>query len=54
MNAYPLRADDPTYEGLDLDEFLKAQYTLIVEVGDSRIKTAPLPEELVGYCEECV
>lgn len=25
-----------------------------MEVGDSKIKSAPLPDEIQGYCEECV
>ena len=44
VNAYELNIGDDRISGLDLDDFLKSQYTLIVEVGDSKIVTAELPD----------
>lgn len=44
-----------TFQELDLDEFLKSnQYTLIVEIGDTRLKSADLPKDIHGYCEYCI
>lgn len=35
---------EESYPDLDIDEYLKSQYVLIVEVGDSRIVPAELPD----------
>lgn len=52
MYATKLEKDD--YEDLDVDDFIKSNYTLIVQVGESRIKSKDLPDEIYGFCEQCV
>ena len=38
------------YKDLDIDEYLKSTYTLIVEIGEA-LKEEPGDGELKGYCE---
>lgn len=42
MHARKLNKDD--YEDLDIDDFIKANYTILVQIGESRIKSKDLPQ----------